>query len=542
MLSTSKMSLRAKAFTRRNFVRGCAQAGLGFAAWHAMPSVARRSLFAQSEAEPLRARLKIDPDRRLGTIDPNLYGNFVEHLGRCIYGGIYEEGSNLSDADGIRKDVLEAARRMRVTQLRWPGGNFVSGYHWTDGIGPKDSRPARYALAWFERESNRFGTDEFLSYCKKLGTEPYICVNVGNGTLDEAMHWIEYCNHPGNTYYSDLRKKHGHPEPYKVKYWGVGNEIYGNWQIGHKNAEDYAKAGVEFAKVMRWMDPTIKLVACGNGEPSWDRPVLNAMVNYVDYISAHHYTITEELQGDYYEIVGAVAEMERVIRTAAMTAETVSYEARKKTPVYVAFDEWNILDSWTDGQKRDDVHKFEYNYNLRDALWAAGALNALQRNCRMVRMANLAQLVNVIAPMHTSPTGLLLLAPYYALELYQNRSGNIALDVHNGSPTFETRRVGAQPFLEASATYDEAKRRVTLAVVNRRREGDVVGAVELEGVKAKAGGRAFVIAGSNPEARNTWQDPKAVTTQEVKFAATGSKWDYRFPKHSITWLEFDVET
>jgi len=540
MANDLRASAKLKALTRREFVRGMGKAGLGLAAWHAAPGVARRALWAQASAEPISARLKIDPERRLGAIDPKLYGNFIEHLGRCIYGGIYDEGSTLSDADGARKDVLEATRRMRVTQLRWPGGNFVSGYHWADGIGPKESRPARYALAWFERESNRFGTDEFLKYAKKLGTEPYICVNIGTGTIDEAMHWVEYCNHPGNTQYSDLRKKNGHPEPYNVKYWGVGNEIYGPWQIGHKSVEDYAKAGLEFAKVMRWMDPSIKLVACGNGNPTWDRPILKSMVDYVDYISAHHYTITEDLK-DYYEIVGAVADMETVIKNSVTTAETISAEAKKKTPVYVAFDEWNILNSWADGQKRDDVHKYEYKYNLRDALWVAGALNALQRNCNMVKMANLAQLVNVIAPMHTSPTGLLLGSIYYPLELYANRSGPIALDVHNGSPVFETKNWGAQQYLEVSSTYDEAKHRVTLAVVNRRKEGDVVGTVELEGVKAKAGGKAFVITGPNPGALNTWENPNAVTTQETKFSATGSKWDYRFPKHSVTWLEFDLE-
>jgi alpha-N-arabinofuranosidase len=529
-----------KAFTRREFVRGLVQSGLGLAAWRAFPGVTSQTLFAQSSAEPVKAILKIDPERRLGTIDPNLYGNFVEHLGRCIYGGIYDEGSKLSDADGIRTDVLEAARKLRVTQLRWPGGNFVSGYHWMDGIGPKDSRPARYSLAWFERESNRFGTDEFMRYAKKLGTQPYICVNVGNGTLDEAMHWVEYCNYPGNTQFSDLRKKNGHAEPYNVKYWGVGNEIYGDWQIGHKNAQDYAKAAVEFAKVMKWMDPSIKLVACGNGEPAWDRAVLEATVNYVDYISAHHYTSTEDLK-DYYEIVAAVAQMETTIKTSAMTAENVSAAARKKTPVHVAFDEWNILNNWTDGAKRDDVHKFECKYNLRDALWVAGALNTLQRNCRMVKMANLAQLVNVIAPMQTSPSGLLLLSIYYPLELYANRSGPIALDVLNASPSFETKNWGQQQYLEVSSTYDEAKRRVTLAVVNRRKEGDVVGTVELDGVKAKVGGKAFVITGPSPEALNTWENPKTVTTQEIKFSAVGDKWDYRFPRHSITWLEFDVE-
>ncbi len=529
-----------KAMTRRQFVRGTGKAGLGLAAWRLMPGVVRTSALAQTPAEPLRARLKVDLDRRLGTIDPKIYGNFIEHLGRCIYGGVFDEGSKVSDADGVRHDVAEAARRLRVTQLRWPGGNFSSGYHWIDGIGPRDSRPARYSLAWFERESNRFGTDEYMGFCRQLGADPYICVNTGDGTLDEAAHWVEYCNHSGGTYYSDLRKKNGHAAPYKVKYWGVGNEIYGDWQIGHKNAQDYAKAAVEFAKVMKWTDPSIKLVACGNGDPNWDRPVLEATVHHVDYISAHHYTVADELK-DYYEILGGVAQMEATIKASAVAAESVSASAKKSVPVFVAFDEWNILWGWSDGQKRDDVHKFEVPYNLRDALWVATALNTLQRHCPMVRMANLAQLVNVIAPMQTTPTSLLMLPIYYPLELYANRSGPIALDVLTISPSFDTRNFGAQKYLDVSGTYDEEKRHVTLAVVNRRKEGDVLGMILLEGVTAQPGGKAYQITGPNPEATNTWENPNMVTTQEVRSTTSGSKWEYRFPKHSVTWLEFDVQ-
>jgi alpha-N-arabinofuranosidase len=515
-------------------------AGLSLAAARVVAGRTLRAAFAQTAAEPLTAKIKIDLERRLGTIDPNLFGNFIEHLGRCIYGGVYDEGSKLADGEGFRQDVLEAARKLHVTQLRWPGGNFVSGYHWQDGVGPKDTRPARYDLAWFQRESNRFGTDEFVSYCRKLGAEPYLCVNVGNGTLDEAMHWVEYCNHPGGTYFSDLRKKYGHAEPYRVKYWGVGNEIYGDWQIGHKNAHDYATAAVEFAKVMRWMDPTIKLVACGSGEPDWDRPVLEALVNHVDYISAHHYTLTDDLK-DYYEILGAVAQMEATIRTSAMVAETVSQKARKSPPVATAFDEWNILNNWSDGQKRDDPHKFEVPYNLRDALWVATALNALERNCRTVRMANLAQLVNDIAVIYTTPAGLLLRTTYFPLELYANRSGPIALDALVDAPRFETKNFGSPMYLDVSSTYDEEKRRLALAVVNRRKEGDVVGTVDLAGVRAKPGGRAFLITGSDPDAQNTFENPRAVSTQEVKFSASGSRWEYRFPRHSISWLEFEVD-
>lgn len=518
-------------WTRRNFIHGFGVLGLGLAS----------QMFGRPEGEsPLKARLLVDTDRRLGTIDPRIYGNFIEHLGRCIYGGVYDEGSALADADGLRKDVLEAARKQRVTQLRWPGGNFVSGYHWEEGIGPKDSRPARYDLAWFERESNRYGTDEFIETCRKINAEPYICVNMGSGTLLEASNWVEYCNHPGGTYFSDLRKKNGHPEPYKVKLWGLGNEMYGDWQIGHKPTPVFAKASLEFAKVMKWMDPTIQLVACGDGDPEWDRVVLEQVVNHVDYIAAHHYTLTDELK-DYYEIVASVVQMEGTIRSSALTAGMVSARAKKSPPVAVAFDEWNILNNWSDGQKRDDVHKFEVPYNLRDALWVAAALNALQRNCRTVRLANLAQLVNVIAPISTTPTGLLLRTTYYPLELYANRSGPIALDVPTASPRFETKNFGAQDYLETSATFDEEKRRVTLAVVNRRKEGDVVGTVEIVNGRAKPGGHAFLITGSDPDAVNTFENPRAVTTREVEFTATGNRWEYRFPCHSVTWLEFDLE-
>ena len=525
--------------TRRDFIQAAGGLGLGIAAQPLLRGrVEARSLAGPSEP-PLPATLKVDLERRLGTIDPNIYGNFIEHIGRCIYGGIYDEGSPLADADGNRKDVLKAARRLRVTQLRWPGGNFSSGYHWQDGIGPKDGRPARYDLAWFQRESNHFGTDEFISTCRKLETAPYICVNVGTGTVDEASSWVEYCNRQGGTYFSDLRKKNGYPEPYGVKYWGVGNEIYGDWQIGHKNAADYAKVGLEFAKVMKWQDPSIKLIACGTGDPSWDRPVLESLVNHVDYISAHHYSVSDDPK-DYYEILGSVAQMEQTIRNSALVAESVSARARKPTPVWTALDEWNIINNWADGSKRDDVHKFEVTYNLRDALWVASALNSIQRHCRTVHMANLAQLVNVIAPMQASPTGLLLMATYYPLELYANRSGNIALEVMVQSPRFETKRFADQPYLDAAATCDETKQRVMLAVVNRRKEGDMMGDIELAGWRARPGGRAFQITGTSPEATNTFANPHAVVTQEVKVVASGIRFQYQFPRHSITWLEFEV--
>ena len=243
----------------------------------------------------LKACIKIDIEREKGEINKLLYGNFTEHLGRCIYGGIYEPKSPLANADGFRKDVIEATKNLGVSIVRWPGGNFVSSYHWQDGIGPRDSRPRRKDLAWGNVETNEVGTDEFLKFAAAAGMEPYFCVNMGTGSLDEARNWVEYCNAKQGLYYSDLRAKNGHPEPYKVKYWGLGNEMDGEWQIGHKNAEDYSKFALEAAKMMKWSDDSIKLIASGSSNyvrdwAEWDRTVLNYLHEYIDYISLHHYS------------------------------------------------------------------------------------------------------------------------------------------------------------------------------------------------------------------------------------------------------------
>ena len=249
---------------------------------------------ALDDAQAPQARIKIDIDRTIGDVDPNLFGNFAEHLGRCIYGGIYDEGSPLSDDRGYRKDVMDATRQLGVTVLRWPGGNFSSGYNWKDGIGPRDQRPVRADLAWGDMESNRFGTDEFLRYCRVMGLEPYICVNLGLGTIDDARHWVEYCNDSRHTYWADQRRKNGQDEPYKVKYWGLGNEIDGPWQLGYKSADDYAKFALEAGKSMRAVDPSIKLIASGPSNYGadwigWSRTVLSALRNQIDYISLHTY-------------------------------------------------------------------------------------------------------------------------------------------------------------------------------------------------------------------------------------------------------------
>ena len=291
---------------------------------------------------PQKGKIKVDLERTIGEIDPKIYGNFIEHLGRCIYGGVFDFGSPLADADGVRSDVLKASQNLKVSILRWPGGNFVSGYHWMDGIGNPDARPRRIDLAWGAVESNRVGTDEFLRYCRKLGAEPYICVNMGTGTWDEARNWVEYCNRDSGTYYADLRRQNGQRTPYKVKYWALGNEMDGSWQMGHKSAEDYGKFALEAAKLMKWIDPEIKLVACGSSAfgrdwTTWDRTVLDYLKDHADYIALHTYVGNRE--NDYYRFMTSTIDVENRITIVEGLIREALGKTRRKSPIFIAFDE-----------------------------------------------------------------------------------------------------------------------------------------------------------------------------------------------------------
>ncbi|HTE11719.1 MAG TPA: hypothetical protein VK645_12120, partial [Chitinophagaceae bacterium] len=251
-------------------------------------------LFILVNVKAQHARIKIDLDRVIGEVDKNIYGNFVEHLGRCVYGGVYDPGNPLSDEKGYRKDVMAAVKDLKPALVRYPGGNFVSNYNWLDGVGPKAERVPRMELAWHRLETNEFGTNEFLAYAKEIGTEPYFAVNMGTGTIEEARRWVEYCNVKEGPYYAELRKKHGYPEPYNIKYWGLGNEMDGPWQMGHLDAIDYTKKAREAAKLMQRTSPGIKLIASGSSnyrpgaDPDyWNETVLNELKDVIDYIALH---------------------------------------------------------------------------------------------------------------------------------------------------------------------------------------------------------------------------------------------------------------
>ncbi len=494
-------------------------------------------------------KIKIDLERKIGHVDRRILGGFIEHVGRCIYGGIYEEGSALSDEHGFRRDVLDAARALRMPLLRWPGGNFVSGYHWIDGVGPKDERPRRTELAWLSEESNRFGTDEFMEYCRTLGTEPYLCVNMGTGTLDEAQAWVEYCNGTHNTYWANLRRKNGHEEPYNVKYWGLGNEMYGRWQTGALDAHDYVKKAREFAKVMKWTDPTIELVSCGeNGWSNWDSVVIEGLASMVDYHSIHIYTGSN----DYYSNVLSPHQAERALQVSQGMIAMARYNQEIKHPISIAYDEWNI---WF--RERTAVTALEERYTLADALAVATYLNIFVRNCNIVKIANLAQLVNVIAPIFTNPEGLFLQTIYHPLRLFAEHLQEIALDVlvdgetydlssNKESSTWPHRVADLGPFqmLDVSATCDSNGQTITLAVVNRDQLQAQETTIQFaDDVKVRSI-VAYEVGGEQVDTINSFEHPEAITVKErhpEQPEQQGGRFSYTFPAHSFTLLQLQVE-
>jgi len=496
------------------------------------------------------ARITLDTRQRIGAVDRRIFGGFIEHLGRCIYGGIFEEGSPLSDARGFRRDVLDALRPFRMPVLRWPGGNFVSGYHWLDGVGPKEQRPRRIELAWHGEEPNRFGTDEFIEYCHALDTEPFIVVNMGSGSMDEAQAWVEYCNGTGNTHWANLRRQHGHAEPYGVKYWGLGNEMYGKWQIGSLTPEDYVKKARKFAAMMKWTDPGIQLVSCGQqGWNEWDRIVLEGLADLVDFHSIHLYTGSD----DYYTNVFHPHQADRALRICEGMIERIRYARRIDHPIHIAYDEWNVWYRERSPEARRSG--LEERYNLADAVAVATFFNIFIRHCHNVRMANLAQMVNVIAPIMTSPRGMFLQTIYHPFRLYAEHTREVALDVHveceahtvppgEEDVTERPHRIadlGPFALLDAAATCDLEGREISLAVVNRDHDRAIAATLRLLDGTIGSPARAYEVGGEDPGATNSFEHPNAVDVRERRVEGRGAhELSYTFPAHSVTVMRLPV--
>jgi alpha-L-arabinofuranosidase len=482
------------------------------------------------------AKIKIDTDRVIGEVHPHLFGNFTEHLGRMIYGGIYEEGSPLSDQFGYRKDVLDAVKQLNVSILRWPGGNFASGYNWKDGIGPKDQRPTRIDLAWNDLESNRFGTDEFLRYCEMLGTEPYICINAGLGTVDDARHWVEYCNESRHTYWADQRRKNGREQPYKVKYWALGNEIDGPWQLGHKSADEYAKFALETAKAMRLVDRDIKLVACGSSNYgadwiAWNRTVLNVLRNQADYIAIHTYINNRD--NDLERFLGWSQTIDHYIEvTAALIKQAQSGQGNPR-PLYIAYDEWNV---WYRTGNRE---KLEEIYNFEDALAMGMFFNSFFRHANVVKMANLAQMVNVIAPIMTNKQGLFLQPTYFPLVEYGKQRGNASIDALVSAPTYKLQNRPELKYLDVSATYNSKDRSLYVNVLNRSKDRDLSTLIQNQEGQLENEIRVWEMNHPNLKATHTFGDDQKIrpVTRTLSATVRDNSFTYTFPAHSLTILQ-----
>jgi len=417
----------------------------------------------------LTTRVALDLQRPLGHLDRRVYGGFVEHLGRCIYGGIYDQDSSLSDHRGFRQDVLELLRDLKLSVLRWPGGNFASNYHWQDGVGPPQERPVRSELAWGGVDSNRFGTDEYIEYCRELGAEPYICLNMGSGTLEEALAWVEYCNGARNTEWAERRRSNGHSAPYGVAWWGLGNEVYGDWQVGAMSASEYVAEASRWARAIRMLDPKAHLVSCGElGWTEWDRQVIDGLAHLVDMHSLHIYTGAE----DYWTNVLAPHAAERAIDTCAALLSRAAYKRNLAEPPKIVYDEWNV---WF----REMTGALEERFVFADALAVGTYLNIFVRKCAWVRMANLAQMVNAIAPIVTTPDAAAVQPTYYPFLLHAQSHLEEAVDGHVEGPTVDAptthhsrwphRVADLGPFtvVDAAATTNTDRSRLAVTMVNR---------------------------------------------------------------------------
>jgi alpha-N-arabinofuranosidase len=487
-------------------------------------------------------RIKIDPQRVTGIIDRNIFGGFAEHLGRCIYGGIYEPGSHLADRQGFRKDVVGALRRLGIAIVRYPGGNFASGYRWRDGVGPVSERPARTDLAWNDIEPNHFGTNEFIEFCRRLKTEPYLVVNCGDGDMREARDWVEYCNGTRETALIKLRQAHGYPKPHGVKYWGIGNEVDGHWQIGYKTPEEYARAFTEFGKVMKWTDPGIKLIASAVSD--WKgalvertRLLLEQAGDLVDYLSLHWYIGNAANDFEAYMAVSELIE-ERLSAYEGLV-QAVSLERQIKHPIYLAVDEWNVWYRTYPPEVREKM-KLEEIYNLEDALATAVQLNAFIRHARTVKMANIAQIVNVIAPIFTRPNGLVLQTIFYPFELYSRTCGNLALDVWWEGDAFSGGTYKGVRTLDVSVTLDEDKKLLTVYVVNRNRAKEMETSIQLTSGEFGGDVKTYTVNGPDIKAENTFETPANVQTKEHRITAHRHTLNFTSEPHSVAALVCDI--
>jgi len=467
-----------------------------------------------------KAKMIVDKDFIIGKVDDRLYGSFIEHLGRAVYGGIYEPEHHTADEQGFRGDVIDLVRALNVPVVRYPGGNFVSGYNWEDGVGPLASRPHRLELAWRTIEPNYVGLNEFMDWCHKVNTAPMMAVNLGTRGPEEARQLIEYANHPSGSYWSDLRISHGYKDPHNIKTWCLGNEMDGPWQIGAKTAEEYGRIACETAKVMKWVDPSIELVACGSSYlgmpsfPSWEATVLEHTYDHVEYISLHQYYGNRDQNTENY--LAQSMGMDHFIHSVISTADYVQAKKRGKKKINLSFDEWNVWYHSNDADNKIEPWtiappQLEDIYNHEDALLIGTMLISLLKRADRVKMACLAQLVNVIAPIMTENGGAAwkqtIYYPYMHASLFGRGTALVPL-IH--SPKYDTKDYTDVPYIDAVAVLNEEREEITVFAVNRHLSEDIVFDIDFRSFGAFQFIEHIVLEHDDLKAVNTASEPNKV--------------------------------
>ncbi|MCB0752227.1 MAG: alpha-N-arabinofuranosidase [Ignavibacteriae bacterium] len=487
------------------------------------------------------AKIKIDVTRTVGEIDPKIYGVFMEPIHfngarmglpdtvdfNTLYGTLYDPSSPLADENGFRKDYIDAMKELKVTNMRWPGGNFLMGYNWEDGIGPKDKRPSRINLAWGGLESNHVGTDEWFQLNKSIGSENVVCVNLGLGTIQDAHNWVEYCNYKKGTYYSDLRIKNGHKEPYNVKIWDLGNEVDGYpWELGHKNADDYIKIGREAAKAIKAVDNSIKLVASGSSyyEPTgqwidWNRKVLAGLGDMISYISIHRYWERAE---NYYNYMGQSAmDFEEKITIPAAEIEAMRAMKGLKNPIHISFDEWGV-----------------FGRNFLSVLPIAQCLNSFIRHADVVKMTNFTMLTSLLS--NDLEKGTYKSPLFYAFKMFSTNCLGNSIDTYVECDTFNTEKYKGIQFLDVTSVYNIENKLVFINVVNRHKENAI--STEIVSTEGTFTGKAEL----NILNADSIEEPFAYDKQDQykpiikEINVKGNKLTFAFPPHSIVQIKIKV--
>jgi alpha-N-arabinofuranosidase len=484
----------------------------------------------------ISAAVYVDPQRGSKPYSRMLFGQFLEHFHRQVYGGAFDPGSPLADAGGFRTDVVDALRALRVPVVRWPGGCFASAYHWQDGVGPR--RAAGYDKAWRVEDPNTFGTDEFVAWCRKIGAEPYICTNAGTGSAEEMSDWVEYCNLPAAGRWAQLRGANGHTDPHAVRYWSIGNENYGDWEMGAKTSAEWGRFVAEAAKMMKRVDPSIRLLAAALPDVDWTLNLLRAAGKYLDMVSIHGYydpLWQKDEPSDYATCIVRGGQVEDAIRQTEQIIGVAGFGGK----LGIAFDEWNLR-GWHHpngnspaviaARDRNDINA---TYTMADAVFAGGFLNTCLRHAGTVWMANMAPVVNTRGPLFVHPRGLVRRTTYHVLAMYSNLLGSEVGDAFVASPSFEHGALSV-PALDAVATCDHEQQGWRLALVNRLPDRAVHCKIQLAGAPLQGTYGATVLAGDSPDAYNDVDAPDHVIPRaaELTFASSGIS----LPPHSVTIL------